>query len=108
MKIFIFFISFLCLFSSTTGSEMVAGIVNNTGTYNVYNIINKGSSFEIDLKMYGEQVVEVYSPKPASVKSNNENLVVKSFSYNEKNSMISIIINGVNIQGEKGTLVLEF
>ncbi len=95
-------------FEYTTGSEMVAGIVNNTGTYNVYNIINKGSSFEIDLKMYGEQVVEVYSPKPVSVKSTNENLVVKSFSYDEKNSMTSIIISGVNIQGEKGTLVLEF
>ncbi len=82
--------------------------VNNTGTYNVYNVTDKGSSIEMDLKMYGEQVVEVRSPKPHSVTSTNENLDIKFFSYDEKNSITYITINGRNIQGEKGTVVLEF
>ena len=82
--------------------------VYNSGTYNVYNVIDHGSSLEIDLKMYGEQVVEIHTPKPASVMSSNENLLVTSFSYDDEQNIAYLTINGRNIQGERGIITLEY
>lgn len=82
--------------------------VYNSGTYNVYNLIDHGTSLEIDLKMYGEQIVEVYTPKPDSVTSSNENLLVSSFSYDDKQNIAYLTINGRNIQGERGTITLTY
>lgn len=82
--------------------------VNNTGTYNVYNVTDKNSSLEIDLKMYGEQVVEVYTSKPKSVTSSNEHLQVKDLIYDNERNIAYLTINGRNIQGERGTIYLEF
>ena len=94
-------------FEYSNGRNMMSTFVNNTGTYNVYNLNDKGSSIEIDLKMYGEQEVEVRSPKPHSITSSNENLEIKSFRYDEKDATTYITIKGRNIQGEKGTVILE-
>lgn len=82
--------------------------VYNSGTYNVYHVVNHGSSLEIDLKMYGEQVVEIYTSKPASVISSNENLLVTSFSYDDKENIAYLTINGRNIQGERGVITLKY
>ncbi len=95
-------------FEYTVGKDLMNRVVNNKGTYNVYSLADNGSSIEIDIKMYGEQTVEVRSPKPASVRSTNQNLLIKSFSYDDKNSVTSVIVNGRNIQGERGIVVLTY
>ena len=90
------------------GNQRIDRHVYNNGTYNVYNVIDHGSSLEIDLKMYGEQVVEVYTSKPTSVISSNENLRVSSFSYDDERNIAYLTINGRNIQGERGTISLKY
>ncbi len=90
------------------GDQRIDRSVYNSGTYNVYNVIDRGSSLDIDLKMYGEQVVEVYTSKPASVISSNENLLINSFSYDEETSTTYLTINGRDIQGERGTISLKY
>lgn len=90
------------------GKTKMDRFVNNTGTYNVYQVNDNKASFDIDLKMYGKQTVEIYSTNPVSVTSNNENLNVESISYNESDGIISIIVNGRNIQGERGVISLKY
>ena len=89
-----------------TGNEKMNKFVNNTGTYNIYNVIHNNTSLEIDIKMYGEQTVEIRSSNPASVTSNNKSLEIKSFSYN--NDMVYITVKGCNIQGERGKISLNY
>lgn len=95
-------------FEYEVGNEPMDMFVNNTGTYNVYNVRNLRSSFEIDIKMYGKQIVHVHSPRPTSITSSNENLKIKSFSYDDSNSMTYITIEGCDIQGEKGEVIMKF
>ena len=95
-------------FEYKVGNKMLDRFVNNTGTYTVYDVADRGSSFEMDIKMYGEQVVEVHSPKPVSIKSGNENLKIKSYDYNDSESVTYITIEGRNIQGERGKVLLSF
>jgi hypothetical protein len=95
-------------FEYRTGNQPMNKYVNNTGTYNVYNVVDQGSSFEIDIQMYGEQIVQVRSPRPVSIDSTNTNLKVKSFTYNQNTSMTSIIVEGRDIQGERGKIILNF
>lgn len=92
----------------TIGNQRMSQYVYNSGTYNVYNVADSGSSLEIDLKMYGEQVVEVYTSKPTSVISSNEYLQVKAFTYDEEENIAYLTVKGRNIQGERGTISLKF
>lgn len=96
------------IFEYSIGREPMDRIVYNSGTYNVYGVIDGGASYEIDLKMYGKQTVEVHSPRPELVKTDNENLKIKSYVYDEKSSTTLIEIEGVDIQGERGTVLLQF
>lgn len=92
----------------TVGKNRMNRFINNTGTYNVYNVTDKKSTLEIDLKMYGEQVVEIYTSKPASVTCSNEFLQVKDFKYNEELNIAYLTLNGRNIQGERGSIILKY
>ena len=58
--------------------------------------------------MYGEQVVEVHSPEPISINSENENLKIKSFYYDDSKSVTYITIEGRDIQGERGKVLLSY
>ncbi len=91
-------------FEYKVGDKKMERFVNNTGTYNVYNVTEHDSSLDIDLKMYGEQVVEIHTPEPTSVTSSNDYLQVKSFTYDEEQNRAFITINGRDIQGERGTI----
>ena len=82
--------------------------VNNTGTYNVYSINDRGSTMDVDLKMYGEQVVEVYGVEVKSATSSNEHLKVKEFTYDDEKKVSYVTVNGRNIQGERGVITLGF
>lgn len=63
---------------------------------------------KIDLKMYGEQVVEIYTAEPVSVTSDNEYLKVKDFRYDNERKIAFITLNGRNIQGEIGSIMLKY
>jgi hypothetical protein len=95
-------------FEYEIGTKPLNRIVYNSGTYNVYGVNDNGSSLEIDLKMYGTQNVEVRSPRPHSVRSMNNNLVIKSHSYDVGKGMVVIEMNGRDMQGERGIIVLDF
>jgi hypothetical protein len=90
------------------GDKKIGRSVHNNGTYNVYKVIDHRTSLEIDLKMYGEQVVEIHTSKPTSVISSNENLLINSFSYDDERNIAYLTINGRNIQGERGTISLKY
>lgn len=95
-------------FQYTVGNKRMDCFVNNTGTYNVYNVTCNKSFMKIDLKMYGEQVVEIYTAEPVSVTSDNEYLKVKDFRYDNERKIAFITLNGRNIQGEIGSIMLKY
>lgn len=92
----------------TVGKNRMDRFINNTGTYNVYKVTDNKSTLEIDLKMYGEQVVEIYTTKPASITSSNEFLKVKDYRYDEEQNIVYLTLNGKNIQGERGSIILKY
>jgi hypothetical protein len=92
----------------TVGKNRMDRFINNTGTYNVYKVTENKSTLEIDLKMYGEQVVEIYTTKPASISSSNEFLKVKDYRYDEEQNIVYLTLNGRNIQGERGSIILKY
>ena len=92
----------------TVGKNRMDRFINNTGTYNVYKVTDNKSTLEIDLKMYGEQVVEIYTTKPASISSSNEFLKVKDYRYDEEQNIVYLTLNGRNIQGERGSIILKY
>ena len=92
----------------TVGKNRMDRFINNTGTYNVYKVTDNKSTLEIDLKMYGEQVVEIYTTKPASITSSNEFLKVKDYRYDEEQNIVYLTLNGRNIQGERGSIILKY
>lgn len=92
----------------TTGSQRLRHVVYNSGTYNVYDIVRESSSLAVDLKMYGEQILELYTDKPVSVQSANEHLQVQSVRYDAEKKVAYITIRGRDMQGERGIINVTF
>ena len=90
------------------GNRRMDSYVNNTGTYNVYSVRQKDSVTTIDMKMYGKQIVEFYGPEVKSVDSSNEYLKVEEFTYDRDKKTNYLIVNGRDIQGERGVISLYF
>ncbi|CAN5336308.1 hypothetical protein BH23BAC3_BH23BAC3_02840 [soil metagenome] len=95
-------------FSYEVGSDQMSRIVNNTGTYNIYEVMSNPDSFSFYLKMYGTQTVQVKTENPSSAESDNENLWILSQDYNAENGILSLEIYGRDIQGEQGTITLTY
>jgi hypothetical protein len=95
-------------FTYEVGSTQMDRFVNNTGTYNVYNVVNTQNKFSFFLKMYGTQTVHVKTEKPNAAESDNENLRILSQVYDADNGVLSLEINGRNIQGEQGSITLKY
>ena len=91
-----------------TGTKLLPLFVNNTGTYNVYNVDITAEGIDFELKMYGTQDVLVKCPKPVSIKSSNRYLKILSHEHNNKTGMLSVKIHGRDMQGEKGTIYVKF
>lgn len=90
------------------GKKPIQNTVLNNGSYNVYQVRNSKSAMEIDLKMYGMQTVKIRVPKPISIDTYNKHLRILSSEYDKKESILYIKLDGRDIQGEKGTLLLKF
>ncbi len=91
-----------------TGKTLPERFVDNTGTYNVYDVKSNKKEFSFDLKMYGTQDVLVKCEKPLTVKSDNPNVKIISQSYDQGTSMLKLEISGRDMQGERGVVKLTF
>ena len=95
-------------FKYNLGRTKINHIVLNDGTYNVYDVKKSKKRMQIELKMYGEQIVKIRSDKPKKVVSLNPDLVVLSYDYNSESSLISISVKGRDMQGEVGVLHIDY
>ena len=95
-------------FTYTVGKSRINRMVLNDGTYNVYHIKHLKNRMQIELKMYGEQVVNIESDKPKSVISLNPDLELLSYVYDDDNNLIRILLKGRDMQGETGMLQIDY
>lgn len=90
------------------GQRQMDRYVNNTGTYNVYQVTNHDDTFSFERKMYGTQMVRVVTSQPRAVTSNNDFLKILSQEYDESEGVLQLEIQGRNIQGERGIITLTY
>jgi hypothetical protein len=90
------------------GNKAPDRYINNTGTYNVYEVQDEGDRFSFDTEMYGTQSVKIKCENPLKIESDNPNLKVISHSYDKSSEILTIEINGRNMQGESGKISLLF
>lgn len=89
------------------GEELLPLVVNHTGTCNIYRLDKSNNRVELDLKMYGTQIVELRLEEvPNSIISNNPHLHINSWVYNKKTKVLNLIVSGRDMQGEGGTIVI--
>ncbi len=82
--------------------------VNNTGTYNVYNVNIHDNNMSFSTRVYGTQDILIKCPKPAKVESNNPNLKIVSFSYDAKTGFATVQTSAHDMQGESGQITINF
>lgn len=90
------------------GESYINRVILNKGTYNVYDVKNDSDEFIFDLKMYGTQDVTIKCEKPAKVISSNPNLEILSQKYSDKQNELILNIKGRDMQGEEGTITINF
>jgi hypothetical protein len=61
----------------------------------------------INVKVYGRQIVKVNCNKPEQVTSDNKDLVIEKFNY-EENGRLNITVKANDIQGEQGNIVIRY
>ncbi len=88
------------------GTEQLPLYVQNNGTYNVYSIKENKDEVNIELRMYGTQVVHIKTSKPKSVISESKGLVIISKEYNDSENLLYLELNGLDMQGETGNIKL--
>jgi hypothetical protein len=89
------------------GNEFLSRTVCNDGTYNVYGISDHQHEIQINVKVYGTQVIKVRCDKSKQVVSDNNGLAIENFNYDEQHHMLNIKVNARNIQGETGTIMIR-
>ena len=95
-------------FKYTLGKTRINRMVLNDGTYNVYHINNLKNRMQVELKMYGEQTVNIKSDRPKSVISLNPDLALLSYVYDDENGLIRVSMKGRDMQGEVGVLQIDY
>jgi hypothetical protein len=91
-----------------TGPSEMKRYVHNIGTYNVYSVTEASDRLEIDIKMYGCQDVEIRSPEPRRVSTSSSGLNIRSMTYDPLREMVILILEGKDIQGERGKISLYY
>ncbi|MGQ9798405.1 MAG: hypothetical protein ACUVRG_03790 [Ignavibacterium sp.] len=90
------------------GEKTMPIYINNTGTYNIYDVAITKNSLDFKIKMYGTQTVKIKCPEPKSIKSDNPNLKIISSNYDKKDELLFLELYGRNIQGEVGNILINF
>jgi hypothetical protein len=93
--------------SAVLGSGYMPSYVDMANsTFNVYSLQLSGNSVVIAVNLYGSQDMRVRLPfTPTSVSSNNDKLVIDSWSYAAP--FVTIKASGKNIQGELGSVTIH-
>jgi hypothetical protein len=95
-------------FEYSIGPEHLEPVVRISGTYNVYSLRADDDRLQLDLEMYGTQVVEIVSDTPAqSVRSLEEHLRVIDYGYDPDARLIRIKLHGRDMQGERGVIEIS-
>lgn len=82
--------------------------VYNDGTFNVYGLSKMDNQILITLKMYGRQTVKIRCSKPEMAISTDNGLVVESYTFIPDQGMLHIILQGTNMQGNRGVIKLQY
>jgi hypothetical protein len=90
------------------GNKSPDRYINNSGTYNIYEVQDEASRFSFNIEMYGTQKVRIRCGNPLRIDSDNPNLKIISQSYDERTKILTIEINGRDMQGENGKISLFF
>ncbi len=90
------------------GDASMPLFVNNTGTYNIYEVSIKKNQMKFDLKMYGTQTVRIKCPLPTAVLSSNPYLKIIKQTYDVDNQLLLLEIYGRDMQGERGEITVAF
>jgi len=91
-----------------TGITLMPLHVFNDGTYNVYGLTKTDNQILITLKMYGRQSVKIRCSKPEKVISANDGLIVESYSFLPDKGILQIMVHGINMQGSRGVIKLQY
>ncbi|SMO50245.1 hypothetical protein [Gracilimonas mengyeensis] len=84
--------------------------VENTGTYNVYDVEESNKQLLIDLKVYGTQTIKLHMPnadQKREINAKNKQLLVKDVSVNKQGQVLEITLEGKDIQGSRDWLIIK-
>jgi hypothetical protein len=91
------------------GEHLPDSTILNQGSYLVTGRSPEGDCLRFDLRMFGEQEVEVTTAaKPRAVTCSNARLQVLGVRFNAEARTTSITLKAHDIQGESGELILAF
>ena len=83
-------------------------LIYNDGTYNVYNVVKDKNNYQIEIKMYGTQIVKIECKEPKDVISDNKHLKILERKYDQSNMVLSLKVKGRDMQGERGKIILSY
>ncbi len=90
------------------GKETLPMHVFNDGTYNVYDVYKVDQQMSFQIRMYGTQTVKIKCPLPKKISTDSKQLLITPFSYNHELSLLSMEIQGTDMQGSTGTIKIQF
>ena len=80
----------------------------SNSTFNIHSLAVLNEGIEIELEMYGTQdvILKTNNFEFISINSNNQNLIVNNYTWNFDAQILKINIKGINMQGERGKIVI--
>jgi len=89
------------------GSEMLSETIWHTDTSGILNLNHSEKSTKIDVCLYGTQQLNLMTTKePERIESNNPGIKIKKWAF--ENGMLTIVATAHDIQGEIGSIKVEY
>lgn len=85
-----------------------ANLRQSCGYVHIYSFKPSSYGLDIDLEMYGTQVVEIKGAKPSGITSFNPGLKILGHEYKEQTKILRMTIHGRDMQGERGMVNVVF
>ena len=92
----------------SVGTEEMDSYIYNDGTYNVYYVERDPENFIANVKVYGTTVIRVRCHEPEKVSAGNTQLIIKDFTYHSSLQELEIVVQGVDMQGSRGDILIRF
>jgi hypothetical protein len=89
------------------GDKPVSGTINNTGTYNVYDVKTTAEGYRFTICMYGTQDVRFRVGDEYEAITTHEGFEIRSSTYNRNSNELIISLYGLDVQGETGVVNLR-